>query len=60
MRIAIIAIPIPIGFEHPTYAVWAEVHASGSGSKTKYHRALQIRHGRIDRAVKECQGNNLR
>ena len=47
--------PIPLGFEHPNHAVWAEVIESGSGSETKYHRALQITHGRIDRAVIECQ-----
>lgn len=47
--------PIPLGWEHPGYAVWAEVRDSGSGSETKYHRALQIMHGKIDRAVRECQ-----
>ncbi len=47
--------PIPLGWDHPSYAVWAEVRESGSGSETRYHRALQIKHGKIDRAVKECQ-----
>ena len=41
--------------KHPGYSVWADVTDSGSGSATEYYRAMQISHGRIDKAVKECQ-----
>jgi len=52
--------PIPLGLEHPNYAVWAEVKEFSSGSETKYHRALQFSHKRIDRVVKECQEQDPR
>jgi len=52
--------PIPLGLEHPTYAVWAEVSATDSGSQTKYHRAMQIVHKRIDSVVQDCQENEPR
>jgi len=47
--------PIIFGRKHPTYPVWAEVKKSPSGSTTEYHRALQIWHRKLDRAVEECQ-----
>jgi len=43
------------GTDHPFYPVWAEVSNAPLGSKTKYHRAYQITHDVIDRAVVECQ-----
>jgi hypothetical protein len=52
--------PIPLGLEHTDYAVWAEVRESTDGSETKYHRALQFSHKRIDRVVKECQEHESR
>ena len=48
--------PLPTGTSHPTYAVWAEVRDTPSGTTTKYHRAYQVEHARIDRVVVECQG----
>lgn len=47
--------PIIFGNKHPLYPVWAEVKESPSGSTTEYHRAFQIWHKNIDRAVEECQ-----
>jgi len=49
---------IPSGFKHPMYPVWAEVTDTNSGSVTTYHRAYQIFHGRIDKAVRNCQEPN--
>lgn len=58
-----IAIPtgwygIPSGAKNSRYPVWAEVTDTDSGSVTEYHRAYQIFHGRIDKAVCECQDPN--
>jgi len=47
--------PIIFGLKHPLYPVWAEVKESPSGSTTEYHRAFQIWHKKIDRAVEDCQ-----
>ena len=47
--------PVISGTRHPTYPVWAEVRAVADGSTTKYHRAYQIWHARIDAAVVDCQ-----
>jgi hypothetical protein len=49
---------IPSGIHHPEYPVWAEVTDTNSGSVTTYHRAYQIFHGRIDKAVRNCQEPN--
>lgn len=43
------------GTQHPFYAVWAEVRDTSEGSATKYHRAYQFSHRRIDSVVVECQ-----
>jgi len=48
--------PVVTGSDHPFYAVWAEVTELPVGSKTKYHRAYQFTHERIDRVVVDCQG----
>lgn len=47
--------PIIFGLKHPTYSVWAKVTETANGSTTEYHRAFQIWHARIDRAVQDCQ-----
>jgi hypothetical protein len=52
--------PLITGLKHPFYAVWAEVRDVPSGSTTEYHRAYQIMHANIDRAVVECQGSGER
>ncbi len=49
---------IPSGAKHSRYPVWAEVADTDSGSVTEYHRAYQIFHSRIDKAVCECQETN--
>jgi hypothetical protein len=45
----------PSGLNHSSYPVWAGVTNTAGGSETVYHRAYQIFHGRIDRAVRKCQ-----
>jgi len=49
---------LPSGLKHPSYPVWAEVTDTDSGSVTEYHRAYQIFHGRLDKAVCGCQEPN--
>jgi hypothetical protein len=49
---------IPTGSNHSSFPVWAEVTDTDSGSVTTYHRAYQLFHGRIDKAVQTCQEPN--
>ncbi len=47
--------PCIMGLKHPFHAVWAEVKDNGPGSVTEYKWALQVVHGKIDKAVLDCQ-----
>jgi hypothetical protein len=49
---------LPSGLKHPSYPVWVEVTDTASGSETVYHRAYQVFHGRMDKAVRQCQQTN--
>jgi hypothetical protein len=49
---------IPTGTKHSLFPIWAEVNDTNSGSVTTYHRSYQIFHGRIDKAVRNCQEPN--
>ena len=50
-----VGVAMPSVWFGPSCPVWAEVTNTASGSITKYHRELQLFHGRLDRAVKKCQ-----
>jgi hypothetical protein len=47
--------PCILGLKHPFHAVWAEVKDDGPGSATQYKWALQVVHGKLDKAVLDCQ-----
>jgi len=47
--------PCIMGLKHPFHAVWAEVKDDGPGSVTEYKWALQVVHGKLDKAVLDCQ-----
>ena len=51
----LVGVAMPSMYFGPSCPVWAEVTNATSGSVTKYHRELQLFHGRIDSAVKTCQ-----
>ena len=53
-----VGVTMPSMYFGPSCPVWAEVTNTTSGSITKYHRELQIFHGRLDRAVTKCQETN--
>jgi len=53
-----VGVSMPSVYFGPSCPVWAEVTNTASGSVTRYHRELQIFHGRLDRAVQKCQDAN--